>query len=511
MSAIRVLMLGLDAADWRLVERFVGDGRMPNLATLVRQGVRGRLESPADLYAGGVWPTFYTGCPVEQHGVFHNKQWRPETMRVETPRPDWTNSLPFWERWRDNGIESLIVDVPMVLGQPPQLRGTYLGGWGTHDLVARGSWPSRTWRDLVSRHGPPVMPREAFGWQTETSLARLESELHRATAQFRDVAIDLMTRQSWQFACIVFGSLHRGGHYLWDRSQLPPFESLPDSTEPDAVLVDLYRGIDAALGELLAHVPSNTLVIAFALHGMGPNPGWSDVVPDLLHRWRLQSEGQAPRRGPLYRLRQSIPQHWARPVLDRVPLAWTQRLTELWSRGMFDWRTTRHFPVPMDESAYLRVNLRGRENEGIVGPGRDYEDACAALQAMFASLRDERTGRPIAGTGTLAYREASPDSAGRRLLPDVVFPFSELRAGDSTAIVSTLLPGFRHALPTRLPSGRSGNHRAQGWFVAAGPDIESGRESTGHHIVDLLPTIEKRLGLPSNPRLLGQAITAVCG
>ena len=148
-------MLGLDAADHDVVQRLIHAGRLPNLAGLAARGVSARLRSPAALYTGGVWPTFYTGQPVERHGVFHNKQWRPAAMRVEVPTAEWTAAVPFWERW-PAGLESLIVDVPMVLGRPRPLAGAYVGGWGTHDLIARGSWPT----GAVARAGASVRPAD---------------------------------------------------------------------------------------------------------------------------------------------------------------------------------------------------------------------------------------------------------------------------------------------------------------------------------------------------------------
>ena len=58
----------------------------------------------------------------------------------------------------------------------------------------------------------------------------------------------------------------------------------------------------------------------------------------------------------------------------------------------------------------------------------------------------------------------------------------------------------------RLPSGRAGNHGADGWFVASGPGIEAGEAAATHPIVDLLPTLYRWLGLEPDPAFAGQAI-----
>src|SRR5689334_1485958 len=117
-SATPVLMLGLDAADLSLIERLLDKGELPALAQLKRRGCFGRLRSPADLYAGGVWPSFYTGQDVAWHGIYHNKLWRPEAMRCEVPTDRWLGSRPFWEDLGEQGYRVCVVDVPMILGDP---------------------------------------------------------------------------------------------------------------------------------------------------------------------------------------------------------------------------------------------------------------------------------------------------------------------------------------------------------------------------------------------------------
>lgn len=491
----RILMLGLDAANYDIVRRLMDEGRLPNLARLLCRGVTGCLASPAGLYAGGVWPTFYTGQPVATHGVFHNKQWRPETMRVEVPTGDWTSARPFWESWAAN-LDVVIVDLPMVLGKPGPLRGAYLGGWGTHDVVSSGSWPRGLWRDIERRFRAPMMPREHFGRQNDDSLSELAVALKRATGQMRDIAIELLDSHPWRLACIVFGATHRAGHYLWHRPRH---------------LQMIYECVDAAIGEVIDHAPIGSLVIAFAAHGMGPNPGWSDLLPEILARMDQHRSGKAPKRGWLFRLRQDLPYHWVRPVLKALPSRVTDRLVEVWSRRMYDWAGTRYFPVPMDDAGYLRINLRGREREGIVDPGDEYDEVCNEVEALVASLCDEASGVPIAGKAIRAYRDAGSSALSSRLVPDLIFPWKGPPATETKRLASTMLPGFGFDVPRLLPSGRSGNHTDVGWFIAAGPGVSAGIETKTHDVVDLLPTILRCLGREPDPQLPGQPIAAVAG
>lgn len=80
-----VIMIGLDAADHAIVETLLADGRMPVLAALRARGRSGTLSTDAEAYAGGVWPSFYTGRRVARRGIYHNKLWRAAAMRIEVP------------------------------------------------------------------------------------------------------------------------------------------------------------------------------------------------------------------------------------------------------------------------------------------------------------------------------------------------------------------------------------------------------------------------------------------
>ena len=129
-SAKRVMMLGLDAADLGLVRRWMAEGRLPALAGLATRGRFGALASPADRYAGGVWPSFWAARPVPEHGIYHNKLWRAAAMRLEVPTDEWLQARPFWETAAAAGLRVCALDVPMVLGRPRPVNGVYLGGWG---------------------------------------------------------------------------------------------------------------------------------------------------------------------------------------------------------------------------------------------------------------------------------------------------------------------------------------------------------------------------------------------
>lgn len=65
----RLVVLGLDALDWALVDELVARGVMPHTAALMRRGVQAVLEVPRPLISPVVWTTIGTGVPPAVHGV----------------------------------------------------------------------------------------------------------------------------------------------------------------------------------------------------------------------------------------------------------------------------------------------------------------------------------------------------------------------------------------------------------------------------------------------------------
>ena len=65
----RLVLLGLDALDWKLVDDLTARGVMPNLRSLVGRGAQAVHDVPQPLISPVVWNTIATGVPPEAHGV----------------------------------------------------------------------------------------------------------------------------------------------------------------------------------------------------------------------------------------------------------------------------------------------------------------------------------------------------------------------------------------------------------------------------------------------------------
>src|ERR1700735_3273104 len=65
----RLLLVGWDAADWKVIDPLMSQGEMPNLASLVSEGVRGNLATMYPALSPMLWTSIATGKRPSKHGI----------------------------------------------------------------------------------------------------------------------------------------------------------------------------------------------------------------------------------------------------------------------------------------------------------------------------------------------------------------------------------------------------------------------------------------------------------
>ncbi|HVY61960.1 MAG TPA: alkaline phosphatase family protein, partial [Planctomycetota bacterium] len=68
---MRLLVLGLDGADYDLVRRLLAEGRLPTIGRLARDGSFGPLRSTIPAVTPTAWSSFLTGLNPGAHGIFN--------------------------------------------------------------------------------------------------------------------------------------------------------------------------------------------------------------------------------------------------------------------------------------------------------------------------------------------------------------------------------------------------------------------------------------------------------
>ena len=153
----KVIFLGLDGLDPKLTERFLAEGRLPNLARLKEQGSYSRLRTTFPALSPVAWSTFATGVNPAKHNIFdflnrNMKSYVPELAAAKVHKPARIlklgrfriplssahvelkrKSQPFWKLLGQQQIGSTIIRVPITF-PPDKFNGRLLSAMSTPDL-----------------------------------------------------------------------------------------------------------------------------------------------------------------------------------------------------------------------------------------------------------------------------------------------------------------------------------------------------------------------------------------
>ena len=154
----RVIVLGIDGLDHGLLERFLAAGRLPNFASLAREGDFTPLETTMPPLSPVAWSTFITGLDPGGHGIFDFVHRDPATMQPVEPfysiappgrslaLGSWVLPLAgrevtlyrrgqaLWELLDAAGVDTTVFRMPVNF-PPVETGGRSFAGMGTPDLL----------------------------------------------------------------------------------------------------------------------------------------------------------------------------------------------------------------------------------------------------------------------------------------------------------------------------------------------------------------------------------------
>lgn len=505
-------LIAFDAAEISMIERGMAEGWLPNLARLRDAGTMVPVRSESDIMVGTVWPGFYTGMLPPEHGIFGVVQWRPSTMRHERPdNPDWLETRPFYRAFGEEGPRVLAIDMPFAPTARP-FCGREIVSWNAHATMGpRGSWPPDLAERVVREHGAPKMRDEIYGPQSSAGLLQLRDRLVASTRQQSALARDLLTGGGWDLLLLGFGAVHRAGHKLQAPLMLRSGAETDDLRD---ALRQVYIACDTAIGEVVESLPTGCNIILFSLNGMVPNTSHHFLLPEMLRRIMDGDRSDTtdrplPRPSALHRLRAAVPLEWRSAVKEALPGPVKDRMGRFW-RGAEarDWSQVRAFRlVGSDFEGQVQVNLKGRERDGIVEPGAEYEALCTRIAEGLPSFVDADTGVPVIER-VLRPAQLWPEATERHSLPDLLVQWAGRSPVGLRALRSERYGAFLNRWHESPPDGRSGHHQPMGWALGSARDAGTSAR-TVYSAQDLAATVHAHFGLPASTGTRGKPIAAL--
>lgn len=296
--ARRVLLIGWDAADWKVIDPLVDAGKMPNLERMVNRGVMGNLATLYPDLSPMLWTSIATGKRPFKHGVCgftepdpHGAGIRPITSISRKTKAVWnimsqlgrTCAVVGW--WPSHPAEP--INGVMVSNHFQRAAGSKDQPW---PLLPGAVHPRRLERniadlrvhpqDLDEGHILPFVPNAAGVDQEKDRRLSTLANIIAETLSVERAALAILHHEPWEFAAVYFDGIDHFCHGFMRYH--PPRPDWVDEQD-----YELYRDVvqggyimhDIILGRLLAAAGDDAHVVLVSDHGFRSDHLRSRHVP----------------------------------------------------------------------------------------------------------------------------------------------------------------------------------------------------------------------------------------
>lgn len=290
-----VFVLGLDGADWDLLDPMLARGELPHLADLVRRGARARLRTVSPILSPVVWTSVATGKRPEKHGIFDFLAETADGRVVPVTRTLW-RARPIWDLLGESGVDVAVTGwwatwpAEPVRGYMATDRVSYerfrdvVGDDDASDAYGK-TWPPALYDEVRAlRVDPaavaaaaiaPYVDLDALGDVRDTESERLD-QLETIVASVRTyerVANALLDKSPGGFHALYWEATDTVAH-LFMPFHPPPVEAVASGPGAAARIAAFggaveasYREADAVLGRIVGRLSDAWTVVVLSDHG----------------------------------------------------------------------------------------------------------------------------------------------------------------------------------------------------------------------------------------------------
>ncbi len=492
---MKLLIIGLDGGTWDVLGPLCDWRVMPHLAALRARGAWGTLLSTQPPFTAPAWASFVTGMNPGKHGVLHFIQTdSPAAMLRGDGQPVHSQHIRaplLWEYFHAYGRTTAVLNMPMSYPLRP-VRGFAISGMLTPPDVRDWVYPPDLARDLQGyiidlSYGRPGRPlrREDL----PSPLEMLEDVL--LMTERRGVnALRLMQTRPWDAFMVVFTGTDRLFHHFWHYLDPTRKESASKLHVRIADQLHAYfELLDQILGALVKNAGPETYIVLLSDHGFGPAARhWVHLNNWLLELGLLHLRGS--KAGWMQRLKRTAP--WITDMAKRIlPAEARQAVKQHGSLAdAMDWSSSLAWAVPLYNNV---AGIYLREGASV--------ELVELLREQAQALQAPGSSRPL--VQKIQTRDQVYQGPYTPRFPHLILTLDP----DYAAV-----PTLGSTLITPIPPGmrlRSGDHRPEGLFLAAGPGLRAGHLLDAPHIMDVAPTLLHLTGLPIPSSMDGKLMEAI--
>lgn len=510
----KVIIIGLDGATLDLILPWASEGKLPAFQRMIEEGTIGELRSTIHPLTAPAWISFMTGLNPGNHGIYDFIRRKSNSYDVELVYAGNLQRKTLWTLLSESGKHVGAINVPMIY--PPQpVNGFLISGIDTPGLGSPFTYPQDLYEELKRNVGEYIIA--VSGNDTEEW-----AEGFRSMARVRTEVFDYLRRNKpWDCLMVVYAATDMSQHVFWQNMEgLASDSPSPEDSRYGGIILEVYQTVDRMLSNLLAEVDDETTIIIMSDHGAGPikravymnkwleEQGWlasrDSAETSAVASWGLHAARGALRKA-LHIGKRHLPAQ-ARGWLKRSLPGVRDSIEGFMLSSLLDWSRTKAFSVGSYGSIYL--NLRGREPQGIVEPGREADELSSQIVEGLMNLRDPVTGDRVVEKVYPKHELYWGEYVD--FAPDLIVQWENYEYDCRQRFGSEETAVFGDALTLndlQEAQTMSAVHRLQGTLMLRGNRVPRARRIDGAEIIDLAPTVLYLLGQPVPRTMDGRVLT----
>ena len=296
----RVLLIGWDAADWKVIHPLMDAGKMPHLKRLVESGSMAQIATLHPALSPLLWTSIATGKRPFQHGIHGFSEPTPDGRNVQPVTNLSRKCKALWNILTQNELRSIVIgwwpshpaepiNGVMVSDHFHRAHGPLAKGWPlppgtvyppqlTETLAGLRLHPDELAPEMVL----PFIPRAAEIDQDKDRRLATLCEILCECVSIHSAATWLMENEEWDFFAVYYDALDHFSHAFM--RYYPPRQSFVTGADYDlysGVVAAAYQFHDQMLGTLLRQAGDDTRVILMSDHGFHPDHLRPKIIPRI--------------------------------------------------------------------------------------------------------------------------------------------------------------------------------------------------------------------------------------
>jgi predicted AlkP superfamily phosphohydrolase/phosphomutase len=322
----------------------LADGIMPNLAAVTGAGSLRRMTSVHPWVSSVAWTTLQTGVNPAKHGLYGFVDRDPATLKTFIPLANRIRFPAVWDRLGQAGKKVIVLNVPVTFPTTP-VNGVMVSGFLAPTLNEKSVYP------------PALLPTlQKLGYRIDTDPLIARQDRDRAMEDIRDALekrtrgfLHLLDNQPWDFFIGVIMETDRLHHFFFEQMEQAHPVYAP-------AFYDVYRRIDGFIGQVRERLSPRDTLLLMSDHG------FCSIRQEVFYNHWLAEAGYLKyTTEPAKQIDQLHPDSLAYSL----------------------------------DPARIFVNLKGRERDGRVAPGAEYERVRDEIIAGAEKLTDPQSGERV--------------------------------------------------------------------------------------------------------------------